>query len=274
MATNKYVSLDKLSHFLLKLKEIIPTKTSELTNDSNYVSDAKYVHTDANFTAAEKEKLEGIATGANKTVINDTLTGTSAAEALSAKQGNELKKKIDAINTSMGELGGGDMMKATYDTDGDGVVDDSQKLGGHEASYFAKAADIPTKVSVLENDSKFLVAADIADKADKATTLAGYGIANAYTKDETDTKIASAVANSGHLKREIVETLPAAATANANTIYMILANEASSDNKYIEYMLINGAFEKTGDTDVDLSGYWKKTELTECTNDEIDALFA
>lgn len=34
-----------------------PTKTSELENDSNFVSDANYIHTDENFTAAEKKKL-------------------------------------------------------------------------------------------------------------------------------------------------------------------------------------------------------------------------
>lgn len=42
----------------------IPTSTSDLTNDSNFVSDANYVHTDSNFTAAEKTKLAGIAEGA------------------------------------------------------------------------------------------------------------------------------------------------------------------------------------------------------------------
>lgn len=36
---------------------ILPTKTSDLTNDSNFVSDTNYVHTDNNFTAAEKTKL-------------------------------------------------------------------------------------------------------------------------------------------------------------------------------------------------------------------------
>lgn len=35
----------------------VPTKTSELQNDSNFVSDEKYVHTDNNFTSAEKKKL-------------------------------------------------------------------------------------------------------------------------------------------------------------------------------------------------------------------------
>ena len=34
---------------------------------------------------------------------------------------------------------------------------------------------------------------DISDKADKATTLAGYGIADAYTKNEVDAAISSAI---------------------------------------------------------------------------------
>lgn len=34
-----------------------PTKTSELENDSDFVSDVNYIHTDNNFTADEKKKL-------------------------------------------------------------------------------------------------------------------------------------------------------------------------------------------------------------------------
>ena len=49
----------------------VPTKTSDLTNDSNFVSDASYVHTDANYTVAEKEKLAGIAEGAEANVNAD-----------------------------------------------------------------------------------------------------------------------------------------------------------------------------------------------------------
>ena len=37
-----------------------PTKTSDLTNDSNFVADATYVHTDNNYTATEKNKLSGL----------------------------------------------------------------------------------------------------------------------------------------------------------------------------------------------------------------------
>ena len=35
----------------------IPTKTSDITNDSGFVEDKNYVHTDENFTNAEKTKL-------------------------------------------------------------------------------------------------------------------------------------------------------------------------------------------------------------------------
>jgi hypothetical protein len=38
----------------------IPTSLSQLTNDGHYVVDAAYVHTDSNYTAAEKSKLAGI----------------------------------------------------------------------------------------------------------------------------------------------------------------------------------------------------------------------
>ena len=48
----------------------VPTKTSDLTNDSDFIEDASYVHTDKNFTASYETKLKGVATGAEVNVIN------------------------------------------------------------------------------------------------------------------------------------------------------------------------------------------------------------
>ena len=49
---------------------------------------------------------------------------------------------------------------------------------------------IPTKVSQLENDNGYLTEhQDISGKADKATTLGGYGITDAYTKTEIDSLV-------------------------------------------------------------------------------------
>lgn len=38
----------------------VPSKLSDLENDSNFVEDENYVHTDNNFTTEEKEKLKGL----------------------------------------------------------------------------------------------------------------------------------------------------------------------------------------------------------------------
>lgn len=56
-------------------KPIIPsaiTKTSQLTNDSNFVSDASYIHTDNNYSTADKIKLGGIT--ANATNVTSSTT--------------------------------------------------------------------------------------------------------------------------------------------------------------------------------------------------------
>lgn len=99
----------------------------------------------------------------------------------------------------------------------------------------------------------------LAGKANKATTLAGYGITDAYTKGETDSAIAAAVAAAPHLKRTIVEELPDTEGADENTIYMVGTGAGSEDSAYEEYMLINGAFEKIGSSKVDLTNYAEKT---------------
>lgn len=99
------------------------------------------------------------------------------------------------------------------------------------------------------------------DKADKASTLVGYGIGDAYTKTETDLKIAQEISNVSHLKREIKDELPDVDEANEHTIYMISKRGGSGNQNYDEYMLINGGFEKIGDSAVILTDYALKSEV-------------
>lgn len=61
-----------------------------------------------NFTDAYKQKLDGIASGANKTVVNNTLTSTSTSEALSAAMGKKLNdEKQKKLSTGTGNPSGG-----------------------------------------------------------------------------------------------------------------------------------------------------------------------
>lgn len=81
-----------------KTELILPTKTSDLQNDSNFVSDENYVHTDNNFTTAEKTKLSSLENKGttnyieleNKPSINGVeLIGNKTSEELQINQMNE-----------------------------------------------------------------------------------------------------------------------------------------------------------------------------------------
>lgn len=65
----------------LSNKPEIPAATSDLLNDSNFVSDANYVHIDNNFTNALKSKLDGIAAGAEVNVQSDWNVADSTSDA-------------------------------------------------------------------------------------------------------------------------------------------------------------------------------------------------
>lgn len=147
--------------------------------------------------------------------------------------------------------------------------DYSDSLG----SNYDPAGTAQTKVSELANGQVKTNTDNItalqSGKADKATTLAGYGITDAYTKSDTDSAISTAVANADHLKREIVEVLPEVDEADEHTIYMVGTGAGSEDSVYEEYMLVNGSFEKIGSSKVDLTDYALKSEVTSAKEEAI-----
>lgn len=114
---------------------------------------------------------------------------------------NELKANYDAAYTHS--------QVAHAPADAQANVIESVKVNGTALTVTGKAVDIsvPTKVSELTNDVPYLVAADIAGKADKATTLAGYGITDAYTTTQTDTAISNAMAQFVECSEEEIQSL-------------------------------------------------------------------
>lgn len=168
----KYSGENVISYLLTLLKGKLDTKVDKETGKGL---------SEANFTADEKTKLANIAAEANKyelpkattTTLGgvqvgsglkvdaasgsvsvdtvDNLTSTDTTKALSAAQGKALKASIDKITTDIGNLGGGDMLKATYDADDDGIVDDAAKLGGQSPAYYAVAETVNTELGKKVN---------------------------------------------------------------------------------------------------------------------------
>mgnify|MGYP002608282793 CR=1 FL=1 len=160
-------------------------------------------------------------------------------------------------------------IKSTIDTKDATTLQQAKSYAEGLGVNYDPAGTAQTKVNALEKGQVTTNKNDIATlktgKADKSTTLAGYGIGDAYTKGQTDSAIKSAIANSGHLKRTIVTQLPEASAADEHTIYMIKKSSPDGTNAYDEYMVVNESetkkLEKVGDSKVDLTNYATKTEV-------------
>lgn len=146
---NKSLDGNGLLYFWQKIKVLLAGKMDKV--DGKGLSSNDY-------TTSEKEKLSGIAAGATKNTVENVLTSTSTTNALSANQGKVLDEKIKALSDSMGNLGGGDMMKTTYDADNDGIVDDASKLGGKAASSYALADGTNIKTAFTAASSRANIA--------------------------------------------------------------------------------------------------------------------
>lgn len=203
----KYNGENVMTYLLTLLKGKFDTKVDKETGKGL---------SEANFTADEKTKLANIAAEANKYELPkatdtelggikvgsglksdvdgkisvdtvDNLTSTDTSKALSAAQGKALKSAIDKITGDIGALGGGDMMKATYDTDDDGVVDDAAKLGGQAPAYYAVAETVNTalsgKVDVIAGKQLSTEDYTTAEKTKLGNIAAGAEVnQNAYAK--------------------------------------------------------------------------------------------
>ena len=79
--------------------------------------------------------------------------------------------------------------------------------------------------------------------------------------------VTNAIAGISGFHAEIVSELPA--TGKTNILYLVAKTSAASGDGYDEYLYINGAFERVGSTDIDLSGYVQASEMHAITNTEI-----
>ena len=135
---------------------------------------------------------------------------------------------------------------------------ESIKVNGTAQTISSKAVNItvPTDNSQLANGAGYITASAISNKADKSTTLSGYGITNAYTKSEVDAKtivdstLSSSSTNPVQNKvvNSAISTLTSSVSANTSSI--------STHNTAISNLQTSIA------------------EFTEITSAEIQALFA
>ena len=218
---SNYLDSNGVLYFWQKIKELVTknkvTKTSELTNDSGFITSAQVP--------------EGVE--ASNTVPN--MDGEASV-------GTEVK------------FARGDHRHPT----------DTTRASAEDLTAHTGNATIHVTASDKTNWN---------GKANKATTLAGYGITDAMTSEQITQAINEAVGSITGISFEVVTELPA--TGEAGKIYLVSHGPSSGpQNQYDEYIYYNDSWEKIGSTDIDLSKYWNEDNLVAITNGEIDTIVA
>lgn len=110
----------------------------------------------------------------------------------------------------------------------------------------AQILNKPTALSAFTNDEGFI---------DNTVS----NLANYYLKSETytQTEINNLIGNIATITISVVDSLPA--TGKSNIIYLVPKAGGSGTNIKDEYLWTGSAFEKIGDTEIDLSKYLTKT---------------
>lgn len=268
------------------ITEKLPTKTSQLTNDSGFITGADipegaaasttvpkmdgaaavgselafargdHVHpsdtskvdkvagkglSTNDYTAADKEKLDGIDTGANNYTLPDA-TGT-------VKGGVTVGSNIDVSGGKISVKNGTASQK--------GVVQLSTAIND----------DSTTKAAT---PSAVKQAYDLANsKQAPASSLAGYGITDAYTKDQVDAKLASALEYKG--SKDTYAELPTEGNKKGD-VWNIVNADTEHGVKAGDNVAWNGT-----DWDVlagtcDMSAYLLESNLVPISNAELDEI--
>lgn len=272
MAVKNFVTKDKLALFLDKVKALIPKKTSDLTNDSGYITKSDVPEGAA--ASSTVPKMDGTATAGTESAFarGDHIhpRDTTKVDKVTGKQlstndyTNEEKEKLAGIATGANKytlptasdaILGGIKIGVSLEIDSEGKVN-------VKSVDWAKINGAPVNLSDFTNDEGF-----IKNTVNNLTNY--YKKTETYTQEEVNNKIAAIKT----IQMKPVNELPA--TGESNVIYLVpKAGGGTTQNIKDEYLWTGTAFEKIGDTEIDLSGYWSKEELVECTDEDINSLFS
>lgn len=217
----------------------VPTKTSDLTNDSGFIN---------SIPIASDTILGGIKVGENLSITAD---GVLSAKGDGTTDYSVLLNKpvLNTANTKSLAIDSNETIN--------GVVSlhKISKTGSYED--LLNKPTIPTKTSDLENDSGF-----ITNTVDNLT--------NYYLKSETYTQseVNNLIGQIKTISIEVVNTLPT--TGEDNKIYLV-PKEGSTGDVYNEYIWVNNTWELIGSTQVDLTGYatqdWVNNQIKDFLNE-------
>lgn len=264
LSTEDYTSSEKTKLSSIEDGANKVTKTSELSNDSGYLTSHNPIDSNLDNSSSNavenrvvKSALDGksdnghthsqyltshqdITGKVNVSDIKDNLTSTDTDKPLSANQGKVLKGLVDGKASS----------SHTHNT---GEVSDTSAYTNIGSSANATQKTINDKINTA-----------IGNKANSSNV---YSKSETYTQSEITTLISNAVSDLQLF--EVVSTLPTS-NIKTNRLYLIVNDETISNNSYDIYLRVNNNWEQLDGLEFDISNFYNKTEIDTLLNGKVD----
>ena len=188
-------------------------------NNSSFTA-AQWAAIESGMTEALKNKLVGLPTGTeiSQQINAEAVARASADSDINATIGTDstsgtVKGRIKVLEDAVGTGGSVDSR----------IADAKSEIKGSATSACDTLGKAEALIGAEQSRAQSAEAALDSEKADKATTLAGYGITDAYTKSETYTKTeVNGLVDTPHQEYVTVDayaSLPA--TGSKDTIYRV-----------------------------------------------------
>lgn len=231
----------------------VPTKTSDITNDSGFITSADIPEGAAASTTVPK--MDGTAAVGTELAfargdhVHPTDTSRAAASDVTALEG-----RVDDLEDAVGTGGSVDSKIQTA-------------IQGLDSSIAATTNQAISSITITDGKITASTKATIPTNNNQLTNGAGY-----QTASDVSTAIANAIGDLEGVSFSIVQTLPV--TGDPAIIYLVAATSGSGNDVYDEFIWLSdqSKFEKIGRTDVDLSDYYNTTNLVPITSAQIDQI--
>ena len=228
----------------------VPTKTSDITNDSGFITTSDIPEGAAASTTTPA--MDGTAATGSELAFarGDHVHPTDTSRAAASD--------VTALTTRVGDL------ETAVGTGGSVDSKISAAIAGLDSSITSTANQAIASVTLTDGKITGSTKIAVPTNNNQLTNGAGY-----QTASDVSTAIATAVAGITSFEYEVVQSLPA--EGEAGVIYLVAHSHGTGDS-YDEYIWVSNAFEKIGNTDIDLSGYVLSTDLVAITSTEINTI--
>ncbi len=203
---------------------ILKAKIEGIITELMVKTDAANVYVDENTTLAAK-LTSIIADIATKASTSDL---TSGLDTKANKSHTHAQSEVTGLTDALAKLASNDSVTAAID------ALRQEMLGDTPVEAYNTFTELAAYIEEHGEVSDALSAA-IGTKADKATTLAGYGITDAYTSTQVDSKIADAIsaATGGESAASVKAALEAYETSNDARVDALEADTHTHGNKTV-----------------------------------------